>query len=81
MRTREGGQKLLFFELTTGGAFQHGEARLSGARDGKGCGKFRRIYGLRRDAADALAAGGASGEIGRAGGLPVLKAVAAQATG
>ena len=74
-------RKLLFFELTGRSAFQHGEARLSGARDGKWRRKFRGIYRGDRDAANGLAAGGAGGEVGRTGGLAMLEAVAAQAAG
>src|SRR5450759_1322829 len=40
-KNTSGARKLLFFKLTTTGAFQHREARLSGARDGEGRGKFR----------------------------------------
>ena len=71
-------RKLLSFKLAPGGAFQHGETRLSGARDGEGCGKFRGIYGLRRRTPHALSALGARDEIGGAGRLPMLEAGAAK---
>ena len=76
-----GERKLLFFELTGRRAFQNCEARLSGARDGKWCGKFRGIYNLCRDPADGLPARGARLEFRRLRRRAVLEPIAAQAAG
>ena len=73
--------KLLFFKLTGRDSFEDGEARLSGARDGKWCRKFRRIYRVDGIGTDRLAAGRASGERRCVGGLPVLESLAEQAAG
>ena len=76
-----GAGKLLFFELTRGRAFEDGETRLSGTRDGEWRGKFRGIYRLRGHAAHGLAAPRAGRELGRTGGGAVFEPIAAQAAG
>ena len=73
--------KLLFFELTGRDSFEDGEARLSGARDGKWGGKFRGIYGLGSYSPHVLATGRAGGQLCLFGRSAMLKTAAAQAAG
>ena len=70
------------FEFAGGGFLEDGEAEGFGVGDGEGLEKFRRVYRLGRGGAfHRLAAGGASGEVGFARVLPMVKALAAEAAG
>src|SRR5439155_11825472 len=74
-------RKLLSFKFAARCAFQHAEAGLSGARDGKRCRKFRGIYPRGRHAPDGQSTGRTLGEVRRAGRLRMLETLAAEAAG
>ncbi len=71
-------EKLLSFIFAPGGALEHAEAGLSGARDGKWRGKFRRIYAQDRNATHRLSAPGAGCEFRGPRRGQMLEAIAAK---